>query len=165
MKAVFDIETIEHASERHNDQISSNTIEEAVLRPVSIGCSSNITNDDKFFLRKSSDPDDAYDLVNQFLDYLFELVDVMHSELPEEIKNAYEVLQCEIQDKSKFSKAYCEKKTMLRTLQSYHIMSVYGFNSCKSIASFLTFINHTFQQSLTFHVFSHILQVTVRQIG
>ena len=131
MKSVFDIETIEQPSQRHNDQISSNTIEEAVLRPVSIGCSSNITNEDKFFLRKSSNPDDAYDLVYQFLDYLFELVDVMHRELPEEIKHAMEVLESELQDKSKFSKGFCEKKTMLRTLKSYHKMSVYGFNSCK----------------------------------
>ena len=79
------------------------TVEEAVLRPVSIGCSSNILNEDKFFLRDSSHPDDAYALVDHFMDYLFELVETFHNQLPSEIMSAKERLENELEDKSKFS--------------------------------------------------------------
>ena len=128
---MYDIETLEQQNDRNNEDIAMCTVEEAVLRPVSIGCSSSIMNEDKFFLRDSSHPDDAYSLVDQFMDYLFELVETFRNQLPSEIISAKERLENELEDKSKFSKAYCEKSAMLRTLQSYCSMSIYGFNSCK----------------------------------
>ena len=69
LHAAFDIETLEKRNERQNDDLVLGTFEEAVLRPVSIGCSNNINGDDKFFIRKSSDPDDAPSLTHDFLDY------------------------------------------------------------------------------------------------
>ena len=130
MHACFDIETLEQKHERDNDTISSKTVEEAILRPVSIGCSNNINHQDKFFLRQSSHPDDAYELVNGFMDHLFELVDALLEAIPNEINTAIQVLQEEIEN-SKMSSQKCEKQLMLKTLKAYRVLCVYGYNSCK----------------------------------
>ena len=128
---MFDIETLERRNERNNDDLNINTIEEAVLKPVSIGCSNNITHEDKFFLRQSSNPDDAQELVNQFLDYAFdELMEEFHDSLPEEIDTAIHTIQEDINN-LKFSKQKCEKNQLLQILKCYKILPMYGYNSCK----------------------------------
>ena len=128
LHGVFDIETLEKKNERHSDDLIIGTFEEAVLRPVSIGCSNNINGEDRFFLRRSSHPDDAPALVHEFLDYLFELVDEFHQALPVELDQAIEKLTAEIEIE-KFSKAKTEKMGLLWTLKKYKTLAIYGFNS------------------------------------
>ena len=95
--AAFDIETLEKKNERQNEDLVLGTFEEAVLRPVSIGCSNNINGEDRFFLRKSSHPDDAPALVHEFLDYCFSLVHLLIEALPNELKQATEKLIGELE--------------------------------------------------------------------
>ena len=130
-KAVFDIETLEVKNQRQNEDLIVGTFEEAVLRPVSIGCSNNITNEDRFFVRQSSDPDDAPRLVHSFLDYLFELMDKYLQTLPIELSHAAEKLATELKTE-KFSKAKAEKQSFANLLQNYRTFVCYGFNSGKS---------------------------------
>ena len=132
MHGAFDIETLEKKNERQNDDLVIGTFEEAVLRPVSIGCSNNINGEDKFFLRNSSHPDDAPALVHEFLDYLFGLVDEYHSALPVEISQAIEKLSAEIAVE-KFSKAKTEKMALIWTLKQFKTLVIYGFNSGMSL--------------------------------
>ena len=128
LHAAFDIETLEKRNERQNDDLVLGTFEEAVLRPVSIGCSNNINGEDKFFLRQSSHPDDAPSLTHEFLDYLFELVGEYHEALPVEISQAMQKLVAEIATE-KFSKAKTEKMDLLWTLKQFKTLVTYGFNS------------------------------------
>ena len=128
LHAAFDIETLEKRNERQNEDLVIGTFEEAVLRPVSIGCSNNINGDDKFFLRRSSDPDDAPSLTHEFLDYLFELVDEYHQALPVEIRQAIQKLSAEIATE-KFKKAKTEKMDLMKPLKQFKTLVTYGFNS------------------------------------
>ena len=128
LHAAFDIETLEKRNERQNEDLVIGTFEEAVLRPVSIGCSNNINGDDKFFLRQSSDPDDAPSLTHEFLDYLFKLVDEYHQALPVEISQAMQKLAAEIATE-KFSKFKTEKMDLMWTLKQFRTLVIYGFNS------------------------------------
>ena len=128
LHAAFDIETLEKRNERQNDDLVLGTFEEAILRPVSIGCSNNINGEDKFFLRQSSHPDDAPTLTHEFLDYLFELVGEYHKALPVEISQAMQKLAAEIATE-KFSKAKTEKYNLLWTLKQFKTLVTYGFNS------------------------------------
>ena len=136
LHAAFDIETLEKRNERHNDDLVIGTFEEAVLRPVSIGCSNNINGDDKFFLRQSSHSDDAPALTHEFLDYLFELVGEYHDALPGEISQAIQKLTAEIATE-KFSKAKTEKNALMSTLKQFKTLVTYGFNSGMYKFSFL----------------------------
>ena len=138
LHAVFDIETLEKQNERHNEDLLVGTFEEAVLRPVSIGCSNNINGDDKFFVRRSSHPDDATALVHGFLDYLFTLVDELVQALPVELHQAADKLVSELEIE-KFSKEKTEKQSMLRTLNQYRTLACYGFNSGKLCVFFVIF--------------------------
>ena len=128
LHATFDIETLEKRNERQNDDLVIGTFEEAVLRPVSIGCSNNINGEDRFFLRKSSHPDDAHTLVHEFLDYLFGLVNEYHQALPVELSQATEKLTAELND-DKFSKEKAEKTRLKNILKPFRTLVVYGFNS------------------------------------
>ena len=128
LHAAFDIETLEKRNERQNEDLVIGTFEEAVLRPVSIGCSNNINGDDKFFLRQSSDPDDAPSLTHEFLDYLFELVDEYHQALPVELSQAIQKLSAEIATE-KFKKAKTEKMDLMKPLKQFKTLVTYGFNS------------------------------------
>ena len=128
LHAAFDIETLEKRNERQNDDLVLGTFEEAVLRPVSIGCSNNINGEDKFFLRQSSHPNDAPSLTHEFLDYLFQLVGEYHEALPIEISQAMQKLTAEIATE-KFSKAKTEKYNLLWTLKQFKTLVTYGFNS------------------------------------
>ena len=135
LHAAFDIETLEKRNERQNDDLVLGTFEEAVLRPVSIGCSKNINGEDKFFLRQSSHPDDAPTLTHEFLDYLFELVGEYHEALPVEINQAMCKLAAEIATE-KFSKAKTEKMDLMWTLKQFRTLVIYGFNSGMYFLSF-----------------------------
>ena len=129
--AAFDIETLEKKNERQNEDLVLGTFEEAVLRPVSIGCSNNINGEDRFFLRKSSHPDDAPALVHEFLDYCFTLVDLLFAALPNALRQATEKIISELETE-KFSKYKTEKQSMLKTLKDYRTLAIYGFNSGKN---------------------------------
>ena len=130
-KAVFDIETLEVKNQRQNEDAVMATFEEAVLRPVSIGCSNNIDNEDRFFVRQSSHPDDAPSMVHSFLDYLFDLLDKYLNALPVELSQAAEKIATELETE-KFSKAKAEKESYLNLLKQYRTLATYGFNSGKS---------------------------------
>ena len=123
--AVYDIETFE----RESTEKLSNV--EAKLDLLSLAVSTNIPGQqDRFFCRKSSDPDDAYSIVVQFLEYLEELQTILEETIPEEIADAISILEEEIQEE-KFSKRKLLKKNYLRTLKSVSLLNVYGFNSGK----------------------------------
>lgn len=130
MKAVFDIETLEQKNQRQNEDLIMGTFEEAVLRPVSIGCSNNVNNEEKFFVRQSSDPEEAHALVHSFLDYLFKLHGELGKALPIEFKQAADKLSAELATE-KFSQAKLEKQALLKLLTKYKTLVVYGFNSGK----------------------------------
>ena len=132
LHAAFDIETLEKRNERQNEDLIIGTFEEAVLRPVSIGCSNNINGDDRFFLRRSSHPDDATTLVHEFLDYIFRLHDEFVQALPVELQQAAEKLISELANE-KFSKEKIEKQSMLQTLSQYRTLAIYGYNSGKLV--------------------------------
>ena len=135
MKAVFDIETLEVKNQRQNEDAVMTTFEEAVLRPVSIGCSNSVDNEDRFFVRQSSHPDDAAAMVHSFLDYLFDLLDKYLNALPAELSQAAEKIATELETE-KFSKAKAEKESFLNLLKQYRTFAIYGFNSGKSFIYF-----------------------------
>ena len=76
---IFDIETLEEAPEIED------SCQQAILEVVSIACASNLPNqEERCVIRKST----LKDLVNQFLDYLFELEEIFHRSIPAEINSA-----------------------------------------------------------------------------
>ena len=93
--------------------------------------SNNIDNEDRFFVRQSSHPDDAPAMVHSFLDYLFDLLDKYLNALPVELSQAAEKIATELETE-KFSKAKAEKESYLNLLKQYRTLATYGFNSGKS---------------------------------
>ena len=149
LHCTFDIETLEKRNERQNDDLVIGTFEEAVLRPVSIGCSNNINGEDEIFLRQSSHPDDAETMVHEFLDYLFGLVDEYHRALPIELDQAYQKLVAELATMKKFSKEKAEKTGLKNSLKPFKTLAVYGFNSGEFIYMIRSrILTYTFKASL-----------------
>ena len=120
---VFDIETVEQESENENI--------EATLSILSIGVATNLDGMEKrYFVRKSSQPGTGQQLVNEFMQYLFQLKKRHDLLLPEKLISDYRLILKRIElcdswlDKKKL---YGEKAK----LQSLISMPVFGFNSAK----------------------------------
>ena len=116
--ATWDIETLEETPGIEH------ACQQAVLKPVSIACASNLPDqDEKCFIREST----IQDLVDRFLDHLFELEEIFHRNIPEEITEATKSLaDVEMQ---KFSETRTKKQFLKRLLNNYTTLAVYGFNS------------------------------------
>ena len=122
--ACFDIETIEKPSE----------FAEATLELLSIGCATNVSGlESKYFVRDSSSAIDGQAIVDQFMDYLFQLNNSYESCLPAELYDEYEEVS-EVanfwgQTRNKTKKAAAHLKKM--AIKEQLMFSVYGFNSRK----------------------------------
>ena len=68
----WDIESLEEKPGPHED-----TIVEALQNVVSISVSSNLPVEDQYFVRSSSEPIAAAELIKNFIDHLFKLEDIM----------------------------------------------------------------------------------------
>ena len=92
-KATWDIETFERKHERDNESecVETATVTDAILRPVSIGVSSNMPGfENRFFCRQSSSLEDGDEMVHEFMDYLFKMADKLQTLIPKEITEAAE---------------------------------------------------------------------------
>ena len=114
----FDIETLEEIPEIED------SCQQAILKVVSIACASNLPNqEERCFIREST----IQDLVDRFLDHLFELEEIFHRSIPAEINSAIQSLaDVEMQ---KFSENRTKKQFLKRLLNNYTTLAVYGFNS------------------------------------
>ena len=134
-KCTWDIETFERKHERDNEndsvELINSTVTNAILRPVSIGVSSNMPGfENRFFCRKSSSLEDGEEMVHEFMDYLFKMAENLQKLIPKEIHDAAKKLAKKI-DGQTFSKAFCQERGLLYHLNNYRKLSVYGFNSGK----------------------------------
>ena len=134
-KATWDIETFERKHERDNDsecvETANRTVTDAILRPVSIGVSSNMPGfENRFFCRQSSSLEDGEEMIHEFMDYLFKMAENLQELIPTEITEAAKKLDKELKGQG-FSKHACKDRQMLNHLNNYRKLSVYGFNSCK----------------------------------
>ena len=122
---MYDIESFER---KIQIEPTSTLVYEAVQYPVSIGCASNIPGfEEHFFCRKSSNPDDGYEMVKEFLQFV-EKAHAKHVELvPEAIKTAIEKVSMAV--KEKFDKNRAKLKTYKRFLENMLKTSVFGYNA------------------------------------
>ena len=87
----WDIESLEEKPGPDGDSIV-----EALQNVVSISVSSNLPVEDQYFVRKSSDPAAAVELIKSFIDHLFKLEEKFQELIPQEIKQAISTLNEEI---------------------------------------------------------------------
>ena len=121
--ACFDIETVEKQSD--------NGVE-ATLEILSIGVASNINQyQSKYFVRDSSVPASGQKMVDDFMDYCFQLNQSYQELLPPGI--AQEYAELELQLKNSFGKKTENQDAFVRRcqLKEQLIFSLYGFNSQK----------------------------------
>ena len=124
---VFDIETLQ--SSRETDDTNS-LVYEAIQIPVSIGFDSNIPGiEARFFVRSSSDPDDGYKMVKEFLDYLQSAQEEYLKNIPKEILDAKEKLS--IMLKSKFCRTRAKLQSYDKLLKKLTQFNVFGYNSSR----------------------------------
>ena len=135
-KATWDIETLEEKIYKESDENMA-TITNAIHKIVSLGVSSNLPGfENRFFCRSSSAQEDGETMVGKFLEYLFQMAEKLQELLPEQITAAAEELGEKLQGQ-KFSKGGCGERTLLNHLKNYCKLSVYGFNSGKSLTFYL----------------------------
>ena len=122
--ATWDLETLENEPESYVDG------QEALLRLVSIGLATNIPNkSDQFFVRDSSEPTHGQQMVDKFLDALFELELEFQKSLPVEFHNARQRLKY-VQLK-KFSQLRTTEQFLRRMLDNLLTFNTYAFNGGK----------------------------------
>ena len=120
--ACYDIETLEKTSE----------YAEAGLEILSIGVASNAEGSltSKYFVRESSDHNDGQAMVDNFMDYLFELAQIYEASLPESLYDEY----FELEESSSFwntdglNQASRAKKMLIK---EQLMLTIFGFNSKK----------------------------------
>ena len=105
---------------------------EAVQFPVSIGFASNIQDfEQEFFIRSSSDPEDGYQMVKNFLNHLALVQTKFLETIPVEITDAIERLK--IMSQQKFSKnklkLVSHLKFLKRLTQEMVSVLIENFNS------------------------------------
>ena len=122
--ACYDIETVEKESE----------YAEATLELLSIGVAANVEGlQSKYFVRKSSSPEHGQAMVDEFMDYLFELSELYDNYLPESLYDEYNEL---IETADFFNGTRNGPAKQAANLKKHQIkeqlmFSVYGFNSRK----------------------------------
>ena len=124
---VFDIETLQTSMELDD---TNSLVYEAIQIPVSIGFDSNIPGvESKFFVRSSSDPDDGYNMVKKYLDYLQLVQQEFMKNVPNEINEAKEKLT--IMMKRPFSKQKAKLQTYEKLLKKMTQFNIFGYNSSR----------------------------------
>ena len=103
---------------------------EALQNICSVSIASNLPTPDEYFVRQSSNPQAASDLVNNFLDHLFELEKIYSTLIPEEINYAISELRSDITS-DKFSKSQCRQHSILNFLKQYLVLPCYAFNGSR----------------------------------
>ena len=136
--AVWDLETVEEKSGLEAPRHGINT--EATLHLLSIAVGSNIPNmETKCWVRKSSDPKHAAQLIKNLVVYLKKLQEERKKLLPDYILEAEMKIEavCEkikfhivCGDKSR-NLEFCRLRSYLRALENLTKLSVYGFNSSR----------------------------------
>ena len=117
---VFDLESGEKESD-----LETKMEVNGIHRVMSIGASSSMAVDDKYFARKSSAPEHSTELVSDFMDWLFEVEKVYRTTVPEEILKAIP------DEDDEYTNDVCDKIRIGRELKKYAAMPVYGYNSGK----------------------------------
>ena len=121
----WDIESLEQKPD-----LNEKSIVEAIQNVVSISVASNLPVEDQYFVRQSSEPAAATGMIQEFIDYLFQLEDKLQELVPPEIVKAIEKLEKSIIS-AKFSKTQLKEKTILSYLKQFYTLPCYGFNSAK----------------------------------
>ena len=114
---VFDLETAERESKLDTEMEVN-----GVHKVISIGVSSSLPIESKYFERLSSAPIHSTELVADFLDYLFEAEKIYRSTIPKAILDAFS-------DIDEYTDDVCDKVLVERELRKYAAMPVFGFNS------------------------------------
>ena len=117
---VFDLESGEKESD-----LETKMEVNGIHRVMSIGASSSMAVDDKYFARKSSAPEHSTELVSDFMDWLFEVEKIYRTTVPEEILKAIP------DEDDEYTNDVCDKIRIGRELKKYAAMPVYGYNSGK----------------------------------
>ena len=123
---VFDLES----GERESDLDTEMEVN-GVHKVISIGASTSLPIDDKYFERKSSAPEHSTEVVSEFLDWLFEVEKVYRTTIPEEILEAIP------DDDDEYTDDVCDKQRVGRELKKYAAMPIFGFNSGKYYEPFI----------------------------
>ena len=147
MLACFDIETLE---EKVEEQVSDWTCKEANHRIVSLAIASNVPGySTQFFMRRSSNPADEQNLINQFVDEIYDLHERYIAELPTAITNAIAELERDIEN-AKFGWF----KTLLMKLhgfaKKYTQLCIYAFNGGELFYTFLNLFIYSVKHSYFF---------------
>ena len=121
----WDIESLEQKPPVYDE---SNV--QALQNVCCVSIASNLPYPDQYFVRESSAPEAACTLVNSFLNHLFKLQEIYVSLIPDEISSAIKKLERDIKT-SKYSKAQCHQKSMLRFLKQYFTLPCYAFNGSR----------------------------------
>ena len=119
----FDIETVEKVSDENV---------EANLEILSIGIASNINGyESKYFVRENSQPISGQRMVDDFMDYCFQLNQSYQEQLPPGIAKEYAELQVLLKNsfgnKSEHEAAFAKRCQLKEQLT----FSIFGFNSQK----------------------------------
>ena len=127
-QVVYDIETVERPPE--NMDASS---PDAILSPVSIGCSSNIPGtDDQWFCVDSSQPGEIQKMVDRFMDYLMTLQRAYQACLPREITDLAQQIRRKLADKKlPYNNTRRQLEQDLNCLKRFEILPVYAFNGAR----------------------------------
>ena len=126
-QAVYDIETLEQKL----DMIESSS-PDAVLKPASIGCSSNIPNTpDKWFCVKSSERGEVQTMINEFMDHLTALALEYKKCIPKPITDLIETIRLKLTDKALKFKRRLELQEDLNCLKKIEVLPVYAFNGAR----------------------------------
>ena len=136
---VYDIETLEESpSDYVNDQGDENRYVQAYLKLATIATASNIDGDEpRYFERLTSNPKDEQNLVNLFMDHLFDLTKKHKESIPAAMKQEFNNLNMKIGLEYKKPKKLRSLKQLMtwqrhkNQLASFMVLNVYGFNSSK----------------------------------
>ena len=139
-QTVYDIETLEDKSEEVDPACP-----EAVLRPVSIGCSANLPDvEDKWFCVNSSETGEVQKMISAFLDHLAFLAVEYQKTIPQPIRDLIKDIRVKLADKElKFNDVKRNLQQDLDCLKKYEILPVYAFNGAKfDLVVLMPYIGH-----------------------
>ena len=139
-QAVYDIETLEHEPEEIDPGCP-----DAVLRPVSIGCSVNIPGvEDKWFCVNSSEPGEVQKMVNEFMDHLMFVAEEYQKMIPQPITDLAKDIRLKLADKKlKFNDVRRGLQKDIDCLKKYETLPVYAFNGARfDLVVLMPYIGH-----------------------
>ena len=134
--AIYDIETLEeNPKDFLDEEESQDRPVKAYLKLATIATSSNFA-DSQYFERKTSKAEDEQELVDRFMDHLFELAKLHYDQnVPTQIKKAADKIQTMLD--AEYRKPFKDRRMWLTMklnrlkmkLHKYLILNVYGYNS------------------------------------